>query len=743
MKLTADFVASKKYFFLLGHTTSFIARSLIKYARKHNISIETEAKETQTTNIFVVDPSTQNLNIKPSPNVQIHLIFTNHSRESLNKGNSFLAKYREQTQLIYLDSDTDNEEIVEKIIWFALSKGEEPTIFIRTLKSTPEETLKPIVKPNQFKLKKRHILVVFLLSQLLFLLPLSISIIFLSQAGHLFKTGKIIESKNAVAHAKQVSFGTHILYFIARPLLGFLYIAPTVENIINAVDISTTTLELTLSSTENAHQLVALITHKEPVPSDKGEISLRLKILKDKSLQLEKNSKVLSGKLSLIPIIKQTDIEKLEKYSKILSQVRDFIDIAPQFLGRDGEKKYLIFFYNNMELRPGGGFLGSYATLTLKNYHLQSLELFDIYDIDGQLKGHIEPPGPLRIYLNQPHWFTRDSNFSPDFTVNSEVAKSFLEKIFGQRQDVSGYIGITTSALSNILSSFPPVYLSDYNETITQENFFLKTQTEVESNHFEGSKKKKNYLGSIMQALILSSDKASLTKLGEGLGKSLAEKHIVFNIADNRVNIFFKRNGWGGNLTVPQCLEGKNCLVNYVSAIDANLGVNKSNYYVTRQFNITSNFVSKKILKSQVLIIFTNQSPNGSFPGGEYKNYFRLYIPASGQNVGVDVNDTPSSTFSVSSDKGFKTISQFITVPPQQSTTIKITYNLDVPDFVDSYQLVVQKQIGSINNEMSLAFDTNKSSYHLRPQNFAPVEKDRQLLYNTVLLSDRVFFIKL
>ena len=65
-----------------------------------------------------------------------------------------------------------------------------------------------------------------------------------------------------------------------------------------------------------------------------------------------------------------------------------------------------------MELRPGGGFLGSFGVFEIGNYSIGDIKVYDIYDADGQLTVHLDPPKPIAEYLSVPHWFFRDSNFS-------------------------------------------------------------------------------------------------------------------------------------------------------------------------------------------------------------------------------------------------------------------------------------------------------------------------------------------
>jgi len=81
-----------------------------------------------------------------------------------------------------------------------------------------------------------------------------------------------------------------------------------------------------------------------------------------------------------------------------------------------------------MELRPTGGFIGSFGLLNFENGKLGNLNVNDIYAIDGQLKGHVAPPDELLHFLGQPNWYMRDSNWSPDFPISAERAYMVLGK---------------------------------------------------------------------------------------------------------------------------------------------------------------------------------------------------------------------------------------------------------------------------------------------------------------------------
>ena len=63
-----------------------------------------------------------------------------------------------------------------------------------------------------------------------------------------------------------------------------------------------------------------------------------------------------------------------------------------------------------------------------------------MYALDGQLKGHVDPPAPMRDLLGQEHWYLRDSNWDPDFKESAARAAWFYEKEGGV--PVDGVIAI-------------------------------------------------------------------------------------------------------------------------------------------------------------------------------------------------------------------------------------------------------------------------------------------------------------
>src|SRR3990167_8904101 len=66
------------------------------------------------------------------------------------------------------------------------------------------------------------------------------------------------------------------------------------------------------------------------------------------------------------------------------------------WLGSEEPRRIAVLLQNPSELRPGGGFIGSYTELVIRKGSLESMEVRDINDPDRELTVKIIPPRPLQ-----------------------------------------------------------------------------------------------------------------------------------------------------------------------------------------------------------------------------------------------------------------------------------------------------------------------------------------------------------
>lgn len=444
-----------------------------------------------------------------------------------------------------------------------------------------------------------------------------------------------------------------------------------------------------------------------------------------------------------------------------LTSVYEIISPMREIFFQDAPKVYLVLLQNNMELRPTGGFIGSFGMLTTASGKIVDFKIQDVYEADGQLKGHVDPPLPIRKYLGQPHFFLRDSNFDPDFAASSIQASWFLQKELGK--DVDGVIGVNLTLAQKILSVIGPVKLSDFSgEEITADNFFPKVHALSQANFFPGSTAKKDVLTAIANSIFAKLTEENGTNFMELLPivkLALEEKNILIYLSNPTLQKTIEDHGWAGRVTKVSCAEKKNetgtefvangnsCLSDYLSIVEANLGVNKANYFVSKSTVIEKKIQADDQIKTTITISYENSVNTVVSEGQQYVNYLRLFTPLGSKLESVTLNNTPINTADIDTETygGDKTIFGFLVkIAPENKGVVKIIYTLprSFSSDLDSYQLFYQKQAGDKNSPLVLSL-TYPSGFKMIPVNFSSTtQRDDEIYYTTDTSVDRVFAVR-
>ncbi len=399
--------------------------------------------------------------------------------------------------------------------------------------------------------------------------------------------------------------------------------------------------------------------------------------------------------------------------------VEHFMSLYPGFAGFTEPKKYLVLLQNSMELRPTGGFIGSLAEAQFADGRLSDFVIQDVYTVDGQLKGHVDPPAPVRDLLAQEHWYLRDSNWDPDFLVSGTRASWFYEKETGTRVD--GVIGISTPLVIDLLRATGPILLQDYNDRISSDNFFGKSLYYTQTNFFPGSTQKKDFLGTLAQALIsriTSSDGVNSFAVFAAIAKALASHDIVFMFPDVELQAQVEHFGWAGRVPSRSgCTEGNrisSCLFDPLAVVEANVGINKVNYFVKRSQIRQVTIGAQGEVEEVLTLGYRNTSPpvssndTGAQPtgGGDYRMYTRFLLP-----VGASVSTiTLDGTTLLVRDPKQKPPPQYVEKVDVSSGQFALGVALDIPPGTER-RLVIAYTLGP-----RLSFEQGKGAYELFEQ---------------------------
>lgn len=463
-----------------------------------------------------------------------------------------------------------------------------------------------------------------------------------------------------------------------------------------------------------------------------------------KLIQPEKYPKILADKISSAK-------GKIPQTKDLIEQTRSFLQVAPEFIGLNGKRTYLVLFQNNNELRATGGFIGSYGLFTFNNGKLEDWKVEDVYNADGQLKGYVEPPPRLKQFLKNlspnpdsanPTWTLRDSNWDPDFSVSAQTAEWFLAKETGI--NVDGVIAVDLTPLSYLLEETGGIYLSDNNITITKDNLFLEIEKH-QLTFFPGSTKKKDFLYELTSQLFQKfsqPQKESEVGVIMALNKSITEKHLLAYFHDYSLNLFAEKLNIDGKI--------KNTQGDSIFVVDTNIGANKTNQHIRRTINENISLETEKDSTHSLEIkyenlVSENQAIKDSF---DYKNYLRVYLPQKSTVEKIEVGGVGLSPtqYDTASSAGKLMVGLLVNVPYKTKETVNITYKTKTLDVSNPqllrYNLFVQKQPGTTTDFLNIAIKLPEG-WKMRSENQSFIVKDKSLYYNTPLNTDKTLLINL
>lgn len=175
----------------------------------------------------------------------------------------------------------------------------------------------------------------------------------------------------------------------------------------------------------------------------------------------------------------------LTRAYELVGHAKRTLDALQLLTGSQGPRRYLVLFQNSSELRPTGGFPGSYGIATFENGRMTSFRADDIYNPDGQVRDRVVPPLQLQ-HITQ-WWGMRDSGWFVDFPQSARKTMEFWRK--GGGSAVDGVIAIKPEVLERILKVTGAISLTGRGLTLQSDTVVAQLQQEVEESRPTGAPK--------------------------------------------------------------------------------------------------------------------------------------------------------------------------------------------------------------------------------------------------------------
>ena len=440
--------------------------------------------------------------------------------------------------------------------------------------------------------------------------------------------------------------------------------------------------------------------------------------------------------------------EKIPQFQEYIGSAIDYSDFLLKFFGSSGKKTYLVLLQNNSELRPTGGFPGTYALVTFEDGYQKKIFVDDIYQIDANLRENIVPP--VQMQHITPTWGMRDANWFADFPTSARKVEEFYQKDGGDK--VNGVLAITPDVIAGMLKIIGPIDMPEYGMKLDAGNFLAEIQNEVE---YEADRAKPKKILADLQPRFFEKlgeqDKNNWLEVFKIILKAVEEKHILAYFNDSDLQKVAVDNGFGGEI--------KQTAGDFLEVVFANVKGSKTDLVTDSSFNLETSLTGDGNIEH---ILTINRIHNGGdsqygFYNRDNSAYVKVFVPQGsilGSIVGQSVTDFrplisyegfkrdfdleriegdvshPVAGVDVSEESGKTVFGFWLIVKPKEMKSVVLKYRTPIAEAAGgSYNLYWQKQSGTGGDHINFSFKVPPNSSVI---NQSP---DLQLLGDSLILN--------
>jgi hypothetical protein len=396
-----------------------------------------------------------------------------------------------------------------------------------------------------------------------------------------------------------------------------------------------------------------------------GNLVTGLTQVRDTLAAIDSDSNQLSSAASLVGASASSTIGGSNFYLPLKSQIEgteNFLNVLIPWLATSTPHHVLVLLQNPSEMRPGGGFLGSYADVALADGNITNISVHDITDVDKTFTPKIIPPTPLKLENN--NFRPADANWFFDFPTSASKTIQFFDEsgLYGGSSGVAvgsssipsttfdAAIAISPQVVSDLLSVTGPITIESTSTaakisstTFTSANLLMQIQNIVQqgqaANQAAGASAgssgattvtyPKAILGqlshAILQQLAASSTDAQNQELLAMALDWVNKRDIMAYFTDPVFEGFMQSYGAGGDVyQLPQNFNG-----DYLAFADADINSDKSELYVAQNVSWTAQINADGTITDTVDIQRMhngNESPYWWYQTTS-QDYLQLFVP--------------------------------------------------------------------------------------------------------------------
>jgi hypothetical protein len=356
--------------------------------------------------------------------------------------------------------------------------------------------------------------------------------------------------------------------------------------------------------------------------------------------------------------------------------VRALIDFA----GGSGPRSFLVLSQNPDEVRPTGGFIGTYGVLNTNGGELR-LDRFE--GIENWYLGRPQAVVPAAqagsaFALDSPPVAQTIANVNnlPDWPTAAKLAETLWQR--GGEAPVNGVLSITPDFMASMLTVLGPVTVPEYNETVTASN--LVTRADYWT-HAEGAQQqaqpggRKHFLAALAHVVldkVLDAPSSDWYPLGKVVAAGFNAREAMAWSNDPVTQQALSTRRWDGALP--------STYGDFVADAEFEYSA-KNGRGLKRVFDHTVELRADGSAKIHTKLTINNTDPPDPTNNINSLSYITMYGP-TGAELDRAASDEPDSVDPLLSDHPAE--GYFRSARPLGSTTLDVTWN--APGLLDRQQ---------------------------------------------------------
>lgn len=380
----------------------------------------------------------------------------------------------------------------------------------------------------------------------------------------------------------------------------------------------------------------------------------------------------------------------------VLDRSESLLNLERYFFS--AQHRFLVPAQNNAEIRPTGGFPGTYG---LVEFGPEGLKLSSFKDVLALPRDTLNLPNPDGRVANR-HFYFRNANWWIDFPTSANVMLQLWQNM--RQPQVDGIIAIDLPTIRGLLEVFGAITVPESKIPLTADNVVERLSYIVElefSGHTWDSPKKKEAVVSLAGAVVdrlVHPREGELAATIESLARSASERHIQVYLTDPDAQANVVKVGWSGAIDPP---DGMTDLVAVSNAIilpgpKANLGVDKSLDY-------TVSFAGNGTASTTLGLGYRKGSEN---PLGEHQRLLSNYVRVH-RATGTVLTGKAPGIAQLNDATKLPTFAHFFQLESGASTTVTVSTSVPGALRFDSdgtahYRLLIVKQADLVDADLTV-----------------------------------------